>query len=149
MIGTVCWRLRDDVRLTCIGQRLKEDGLLTRDNGRPKSTRPRFWSTLSLTGPGRRTLRQLRRDLAPDATDSLRVSLCSPEAVRDPGLRTALFETSRTPEAPAAQATARTSAARAHDRYTWAGHGGGSADGFAGGMGGGDCGGGGGDGGGC
>ncbi len=148
-IGTVCWRLRDDVRLTSIGQRLKDGGLLARDDRRPESTRPRFWSALSLTGAGRRTLRQLRRDLTPSATDVLRVGLRGPEAARDPDVRAVLLEASRPPSAPTPRTSTPSSAAGVHDRYAWTGPGGGSAGGFAGGMGGGDCGGGGGDGGGC
>jgi uncharacterized membrane protein YgcG len=142
LIGTVCWRLRDDVRLTSIGQRLREDGLLTRDRC-PESMRPRFWPALSLTSEGRRTLRQLRRELASSATDGLRVSLCGPTAMRDYALRAALFEASRLPSAPALRTTASASAS---------GGAGGFAGGFGGGGfggGGGDCGGGGGDGGGC
>ncbi|MGY1695345.1 TIGR04222 domain-containing membrane protein [Geodermatophilus sp. SYSU D00814] len=145
--GTVCWRLRDDVRLTSIGQRLRDDGLLARDRG-PEPMRLRFWSALSLTGAGRRTLRQLRREPASIATDSVRVSLWGPEAMRDSALRVALFEASRVPSAPVPRQTASASAGH---RYSATGHEGGGGGGYAGGFGdgGGDCGGGGGDGGGC
>jgi hypothetical protein len=149
LIGTVCWRLRDDVRLTSIGQRLKDDGLLSRGRG-PESMEPRFWSALSLTSAGRRTLRRLRRELASSGTDGLRVSLAGPKAMQNHDLRVALFEPSRLPSAPALRTTAATSAANGYHHYTWTNHGGGAlAGGFAGGLGGGDCGGGGGDGGGC
>ncbi len=147
LIGTVCWRLRDDVRLTSIGQRLRKGGLLARDRG-SKSMRPRFWSALSLTSAGRRTLRQLRRELASSATDGLRVSLWGPQAMRDHALRAALFEASRLPSAPALRTTAPVPAGGGY-HYSARGHDGGLASGFAGGGGGGDCGGGGGDGGGC
>ncbi len=151
LIGTVCWRLRNDVRLTSIGQRLKDSGLLARDRG-SESMRPRFWPALSLTSAGRRTLRQLRRDLPSNATDSLRVSLCGPQAMRDYALRAVLFEASRLPSGPALRTTAAASGAGGY-RYSATGHDGGLATGFAGGFGGGggggDCGGGGGDGGGC
>ena len=151
LIGTVCWRLRDDVRLTSIGQRLKEGGLLARDRG-SESTRPRFWSALWLTSAGRRTLRQLRRELASSATDGLRVSLWGPQAMQDYALRAALFAASRLPSAPALRTTASVSAGGGY-HYSARGHVG-LANGFAGGFGGGgggggDCGGGGGDGGGC
>lgn len=149
LIGTVCWRLRDDVRLTSIGQRLKDDGLLARDRG-PESTRPRFWPALSLTGAGRRTLRQLRRDLASSGTDGLRVSLFGPKAMRDSALRAAIFEASRLPSAPALRTPAPTSAAGGYHHYAATDHGGGLATGFAaGGLGGSDCGGSSADGGGC
>ena len=147
LIGTVCWRLRDDVRLTSIGQRLRDGGLLARDRG-SESMRPRFWSALSLTSAGRRTLRQFRRELASSATDGLRVSLWGPRAMRDHALRAALFEASRLPSAPALRTTASVSAGGGH-HYSARSHDGGLASGFAGGGGGGDCGGGGGDGGGC
>ncbi len=152
LIGTVCWRLRDDVRLTSIGQRLREDGLLARDRC-PESMRPRFWPALSLTSEGRRTLRQLRRELASSATDGLRVSLWGPQAMQDYALRVALFAASRLPSAPALRTTALVSAGGGY-RYSTTGHNGGLGSGFAGGFGGGggvggDCGGGGGDGGGC
>jgi uncharacterized membrane protein YgcG len=149
LIGTVCWRLRDDVRVTSIGQRLRDGGLLARDRC-PESMRPRFWSALSLTSAGRRTLRQLRREPASSATDGLRVSLWGPQAMRDYALRAALFEASRLPSAPALRTTAPASAVGSY-RYSAIGHDGGLAGGFAGGFGGGggDCGGGGGDGGGC
>jgi hypothetical protein len=105
LIGTVCWRLRDDVRLTSIRQRLEDDGLLSRRRG-PAPMQPRFWSALALTSSGRRTLRRLRRELTSSGTDGLRASLFGPKAMRNHDLRLAIFEASRLPSAPAARPTA-------------------------------------------
>jgi len=90
-LGTVCWRLRGDVRLTRIDQRLEEEGLLAH-RGAPESLRRRWWMAVCLTGAGRRTLRRRRRDLGSEAPDALRVALSGPAAMRDRGLCVALFD---------------------------------------------------------
>ncbi len=90
-LGAICWRLRADVRLTGIGQRLQDEGLLAR-SGAPESLRRRRWAAVCLTGAGRRVLRQRRGDLGSEATDALRVALSGPSAMRDRGLHVALFD---------------------------------------------------------
>jgi hypothetical protein len=100
LLGTVCWRLRADVRLTGIGERLKDEGLLARSVA-PESLPRRWWSVVCLTGAGRRSLRQRRRNLDSDASDALRVALSGPAAMSDRGLYVALFDP--LPPAPARQ----------------------------------------------
>jgi hypothetical protein len=140
LLGTVCWRLRADVRLTAIGRRLEEDGLLVRGDGL-EALRRRFWTVLSVTGAGRRILRQRRRELCSDEPDPLRVALSGPAAMRDRQLYVALFDPPSLLPAPQLR---RSPAARSAGGYGYSAEGaylGGGA--FAGGFGGGDCGGGG------
>ena len=99
LLGTVCWRLRADVRLTGIGQRLENEGLLAR-GGAPESLRRRWWTAVCLTGAGRRALRRRHRELGADASDALRVALSGPAAMRDRGLYVALFDPPRLLPAP-------------------------------------------------
>ena len=94
LLGTVCWRLRADARLTAIEQRLRADGLLARAESL-ESLRRRWWTALAVTGAGRRILRRRRRELSADETDAARVALLGPEAMRDRGLYVALFNPSR------------------------------------------------------
>jgi hypothetical protein len=139
LLGTVCWRLRADVRLTAIGRRLEEDGLLVRGDGL-EALRRRFWTVLSVTGAGRRILRQRRRELCSDGPDALRVALSGPAAMRDRQLYVALFDAPSLLPAPQLR---RGTAARSAGGYGYSAEGaylGGGA--FAGGFGGGDCGGG-------
>ncbi len=91
LLGAVCWRLRDDVRLTGIGQCLKEEGLLVR-RAAPESLRRRWWTAVCLSGAGRRVLRQQRRQLDAAPTDALRVALSGPAAMHDRGLYVVLFD---------------------------------------------------------
>jgi hypothetical protein len=145
LLGTVCWRLRADVRLTAIGQRLQADGLLADGDGL-QSLRRRFWTVLSVTGAGRRILRQWRRNPPFDGTEALRVALSGPAAMRDRDLRVAIFDPPRLPPAPRLwPGTPARSAGGYHYHGDGAFLGGGA---MGGGFGGGDCGGGG-DGGGC
>ena len=64
-IDTVHRRLESDERLRSLGQRLERDGLVS-----PAASHSRIrmghWQLLSLTGEGRRILRQLRSDPPPD-----------------------------------------------------------------------------------
>jgi hypothetical protein len=139
LLGTVCWRLRADVRLTAIGRRLQADGLLADGDGL-ESLRRRFWTVLSVTGAGRRALRQRRRELGSDGPDALRVALSGPGAMRDRQLYVALFDPPSLLRAP----QLRPGSARLAGGYAYNGDGaflGGGA--LAGGFGGGDCGGGG------
>ena len=99
LLGAVCWRLRADARLTGIGQRLENEGLLAR-GGAPESLRRRWWTALAVTGAGRRALRRRRRELGADASDALRVALSGPAAMRDRGLYVALFDPPRLLPAP-------------------------------------------------
>jgi hypothetical protein len=144
LLGTVCWRLRADVRLTALGQRLQADGLLARGEGL-KSLRRRWWTALAVTGAGRRILRRRRRELASNA-DALRVALSGPAAMRDRAAYVALFAPPRLPPAPQLRlgTPAASSAGGYHHGDTTFLAGGAAAGGF----GGADCGGGG-DGGGC
>jgi hypothetical protein len=114
LLGTVCWRLRADVRLTGIGQRLQNEGLLAR-GGAPESLRRRWWTALAVTGAGRRALRRRRRELGADAPDALRVALSGPAAMRDRGLYVALFDPPRL--LPASQLRRATPAALAAGGY--------------------------------
>jgi hypothetical protein len=146
LLGTVCWRLRADARLTAIGRRLQAGGLLTpsRDLQAP---RHRFWTVLSVTGAGRRALRQQRRELGSEGSEALRVALSGPGAMRDRQLYVALFDPPSLPPAPQLRPGTHAASAATGGYYP---HGasaplGGGA--LAGGFGGGDCGGG--DGGGC
>jgi hypothetical protein len=147
LLGTVCWRLRADVRLTGIGRRLQADGLLADGDGL-ESLRRRFWTVLSVTGAGRRALRQRRRELGSDGPEALRVALSGPAAMRDRQLSVALFNPPSLPPAPPLRPGTPA------DRHAVGGyyhHGDGTFLGggvVGGGFGGGDCGGGG-DGGGC
>jgi hypothetical protein len=139
LLGTVCWRLRADVRLTAIGRRLQADGLLADGDGL-ESLRRRFWTVLSVTGAGRRVLRQRRRELGSAGSDALRVALSGPGAMRDRQLYVALFDPPSLLPAP----QLRPGSARLAGGYAYNGDGaflGGGA--LAGGFGGGDCGGGG------
>jgi hypothetical protein len=139
LLGTVCWRLRADVRLTAIGRRLQADGLLADGDGL-ESLRRRFWTVLSVTGAGRRALRQRRRELGSDGPDALRVALSGPGAMRDRQLYVALFDPASLLPAP----QLRPGSARSAGGYGYSADGaflGGGA--LAGGFGGGDCGGGG------
>ena len=132
LLGTVCWRLR-------------AEGLLADGDGL-ESLRRRFWTVLSVTGAGRRILRQWRRNPPFDGTEALRVALSGPAAMRDRDLRVALFDPPRLPPAP--QLWPGTPARSAGGYYH---HGDGAFLGggaVGGGFGGADCGGGG-DGGGC
>jgi hypothetical protein len=138
MLGSVCWRLRADRRLTAIGQRLQADGLLSRGGG-PESLRRRFWTALSVTGTGRRILRQRCRELASGGTDALRVALSGPAAMRDRQLYVALFDPLRLVPAPQPRPGTR----RLAGGYAHSGDGAFLGDG---GFGGADCGGGGGGG---
>jgi hypothetical protein len=114
LLGTVCWQLRADVRLTGIGERLKDEGLLVRSVA-PESLPRRWWSVVCLTGTGRRSLRQRRRNLDSDATDALRVALSGPAAMSDRGLYVALFDP--LPPVPARQLRRATPAALADAGY--------------------------------
>ena len=144
LLGTVCWRMRADARLTAIEQRLQADGLLTRAESL-ESLRRRWWTALAVTGAGRRILRRRRRELSADATDAARVALSGPEAMRDRGLYVALFNPSRA--VPALQL--RLGGPDALSAGGYAGYSGADMAFLAGGAfaGGTDCGGGGGDGG--
>jgi hypothetical protein len=145
LLGTVCWRLRADARLTVIEQRLQADGLLTRAESLA-SLRRRWWTALAVTGAGRRILRRRRRELSADETDAARVALLGPEAMRDRGLYLALFNPSRAVPAP----QLRSGTADSLSAGGYAGHSGANVAFLAGGAfaGGADCGGAGGDGGG-
>ena len=147
LLGTVCWRLQADVRLTGIGQRLQADGLLSRGEGL-ESLRRRWWTALAVTGAGRRILRRRRRELFSVGTDAARVALSGPAAMRDRAVYVALFDP--LPSVPAPQRRLGGPAAASAGSYP---HGGDAAflagGAAAGGFGGADCGGGGGDGGGC
>ena len=99
LLGTVCWRLGVDVRLTGIGQRLQNEGLLAR-GGAPEALRRRWWTAVCLTGAGRRALRRRRRELGADAPEALRVALSGPATMRDRGLYVALFDPPRLLPAP-------------------------------------------------
>jgi hypothetical protein len=146
LLGTVCWRLRADVRLTAIGRRLRADGLLADGDGL-ESLRRRFWTVLSVTGAGRRALRRRRRELGSDGPEALRVALCGPGAMRDRRLSVALFDPPSLPPAPPLRPgppADRHAAGGYYPHGASAFFGGGA---LAGGFGGGDCGGG--DGGGC
>lgn len=124
-LGAVCWRLRADVRLTGIGRRLQDEGLLAR-SGAPESLRGRWWTAVCLTGAGRRVLQQRCGDLDSEATDALRVALCGPAGMRDRGLHVALFDPLR--PIPARQPRGATPAALA------AGYHAGEASALAGGV---------------
>jgi hypothetical protein len=148
LLGTVCWRMRADARLTTIEQRLQADGLLARAESL-ESLRRRWWTVFAVTGAGRRILRRRRRELSADETDAARVALSGPEAMRDRGLYVALFNPSRA--VPALQL--RLGGPDALSAGGYAGYSGAdvaflAGGAFAGGLGGADCGGGGGDGGG-
>ena len=145
LLGTVCWRMRADARLTAIEQRLQADGLLSHGGGL-ESLRRRWWTVFAVTGAGRRILRRRRRELSADATDAARVALSGPEAMRDRGLYAALFNPSRA--VPALQL--RLGGPDALSAGGYAGYSGADVAFLAGGAfaGGADCGGGGGDGGG-
>jgi hypothetical protein len=145
LLDTVCWRLRADVRLTAIGQRLRADGLLADGDGL-ESLRRRFWTVLSVTGAGRRILRQGRRNPPCDGTDALRVALSGPAAIRDRDLRVALFDPPRLPSVPQLWPGTPAQPTGDYHHHGASAHLGGGA--MGGGFGGGDCGGGG-DGGGC
>jgi hypothetical protein len=139
LLGTVCWRLRADVRLTAIGTRLQADGLLTCSRDL-ESLRRRFWTVLSVTGAGRRILRQQRGELRSDGPDTPRVALSGPGAMRDRQLYVALFDPPSLVPAP----QLRPGSARLAGGYAYNPEGaflGGGA--FAGGFGDGGCGGGG------
>jgi hypothetical protein len=145
LLGTVCWRMRADARLTAIEQRLQADGLLTRAESL-ESLRRRWWTALAVTGAGRRILRRRRRELSADDTDAARVALLGPEAMRDRGLYVALFNPSRAVPAP----QLRLGTADSPSAGGYAGYSGANVAFLAGGAfaGGADCGGAGGDGGG-
>jgi hypothetical protein len=148
LLGTVCWRMRADARLTAIEQRLQADGLLSHGDGL-ESLRRRWWTVFAVTGAGRRILRRRRRELSADETDAVRVALSGPEAMRDRGLYVALFNPSRA--VPALQlrlGTADSPSAGGYAGYSGADPAFLAGGAFAGGLGGADCGGGGGDGGG-
>ncbi len=155
-------RVKDDEGLAGVRRRLQGDGLLRR-SASGLGRNPTWWG-LALTGAGRRALRDLRAEPAAEGTDALRVALGGAAAMRDPSLRSALFDPPAPPRLPSTRRLRReaqdarfglsTSAAAA---TFWvagsenAGWGGGGAEWFGGGGGGGwggDGGGGGGDGGG-
>lgn len=144
----VAWRVRRDVRLREVAERLQQAGLVTRRGG-VDATAERTWTAVGLTREGRRVLRGLRSDPATlGASPALAVALAGPRGWPDAGLRTVVF----TPPRPTPQpsSAARVEQPRGHRVY--GGHADGGSAGAAGaGWGGGfgDCGGGGGGDGGC
>jgi hypothetical protein len=90
-VGTVRWRVRDDQRITKIGDRLSTTGLVRR----PLLARYRApaWAR---TAAGRRSLRELRQcpptDLVAPGTSALSVALHGPAAMTDPVVRARVFD---------------------------------------------------------
>jgi len=136
-IDTVRRRLESDERIRSLGQRLERDGLLTTSAARPR-IRIRQWRLLSLTGEGRRTLRQLQTDPPPDRvageTSAMAVALGGTRRMADRGARATVFE-------PAGRQRARGRLGAPHEYAIGcpASHGLGAVGGF-GGLGGGDVG---------
>ncbi|WP_166518194.1 TIGR04222 domain-containing membrane protein [Candidatus Blastococcus massiliensis] len=100
--NTLRWRLRSDPRFADVRHRLERDGLLRRSV--PSASRHRSWTSLALTGQGRRTLRHLRAeppiDRVAEGTRALPVALCGLGAMSDPSLRAVLFHPPAPPRPP-------------------------------------------------
>jgi hypothetical protein len=142
-VDTIRWRLEDDARISDVGRRLRDDGLLARSLLRRGDQRG------SPTADGRRVLAQLRTDRAA-GSDEWRVALDGREALPDRARCTSIFGVPRTTAAPPSARSVRRQrraalaadpgAAAAHTHL--AAYGGGAALGFGDGGGFGEAGGG-------